>query len=176
MKGLLEADLTQLPLWAAVAFAARCARRVQPFISKGWPRMPKNLVADVERAIAAAEQFAEQAAGLPDYAAAADADLAVDVATAARRFAKAEEITSYIDAAAAAAYAAAEAADLVRGAPWAQREKVYELVGRAVRGASSLVQVRDDIGRDYERLLQAAQSQGWHDQAPVPPSFFDQAA
>ena len=166
-------DLTKLPLWAAVAFAARCARRVQPYIRKGWPKMPKSLVADIENAIAIAEKFAALAAGVPDYSASADADLAVDVGTAAIRFAKAQEVRAYIDAAAAAAYAADEAADLVKGAAWANREKVYELIDRSVSGATTLSQVAADIRADYERLLQAAQNQHWDDGTPVSPSFFD---
>ena len=44
-------DIAILPRWARVAFAARCARRVQPLFMTGWPDAPKEHVESVERAI-----------------------------------------------------------------------------------------------------------------------------
>ena len=168
-----DADLARLPLWAAVAFAARCARQVQLFIKQGWPSMPKNLTADVERAIAIAERCAGQAKGVPNYSPAADADQAGDAQGTAARWAEDKTITPYIDAAVGAAYAADVAGDYVAGASWARHEKVYELVGRALRGATAQVQVQAALSADYARLLQAAQDQQWNDETPVPATFFD---
>nr|CAA9293149.1 hypothetical protein AVDCRST_MAG63-4535 [uncultured Armatimonadetes bacterium] len=171
-------DLARLPLWAAVAFAARCARRVQPLFEAGWPQTAKfrraraEQAAALERAIAVAERFAAQAAGEPGYSAAADADHAVDAQTAAGQFAADKAITAYADAAAGAAYAADVAADLTAGAAWARREDVYDLAARAVRGAASHPPTQADIRQDFERLVGAAQGQEWDDRTPVPATFF----
>ena len=37
-------DLDKLPRWAIVAFAARCARRVQPLFTALWPVAPQEHV------------------------------------------------------------------------------------------------------------------------------------
>ena len=37
-----EKEIKQLPRWAQVAFAARCARRVQPLFSMFWPDAPQE--------------------------------------------------------------------------------------------------------------------------------------
>jgi hypothetical protein len=51
-------DLRLLPRWAVVAFAARCARRVQPGFNFFWTDAPEEYVKGVESAIAQAEQAA----------------------------------------------------------------------------------------------------------------------
>jgi hypothetical protein len=61
-------ELAQLPLWALVAYAARCARRVQPFFTLPDDHPEKQThMAAVEGAIRTAEDFAR---GIP----VADAD------------------------------------------------------------------------------------------------------
>lgn len=62
-------EIAQLPRWARVAFAARCARRAQPNFLKHWP--PKEHIDGIENAIAIAEHNAANA-----YAAAAAYDAA----------------------------------------------------------------------------------------------------
>ena len=52
-----EEALLGLPRWARVAFAARCARRVQPLFA-GWPRASEKNVAGIDGAIATAEKTA----------------------------------------------------------------------------------------------------------------------
>jgi hypothetical protein len=64
-------DLEKLPLRAIVAFAARCARRVQPLFRSG----EKNELRAVEAAIACAERCARGEEGAPTFAfSLADAD------------------------------------------------------------------------------------------------------
>src|SRR4051812_42839932 len=46
-----EQDLAALPLWARVAFAARCARRVLPLYRAAWPDAPAEHVAALQIAV-----------------------------------------------------------------------------------------------------------------------------
>ena len=48
-------ELAELPKLAVVAFAARCARRVQPFFRQDWPSKYDVYFNSVENAISAAE-------------------------------------------------------------------------------------------------------------------------
>jgi hypothetical protein len=61
----VQVEPEQLPHWGRVAFAAGCARRVQPLFAEAWPDAIHDRVAAVERAIALAEQSAaeQQASG-----------------------------------------------------------------------------------------------------------------
>lgn len=57
-----EMPLASLPHWKRVAFAARCARRVQPLFEKYWPKAPAKYANAVRQAIALAEQSAANGA------------------------------------------------------------------------------------------------------------------
>lgn len=59
-------EILQLPRWAQVAFAARCARRVEPLFLNNWPDAPLKHVEAVSHAVAAVEQFAGQLNGIFD--------------------------------------------------------------------------------------------------------------
>lgn len=50
-------ELAELPRWAQVAFAIRCARRVQPLFQATWPDAPEEAVAAIEHALRCAEQL-----------------------------------------------------------------------------------------------------------------------
>jgi PTS system nitrogen regulatory IIA component len=104
-------ELTQLPLRALVAYAARCARRVQPFfaLSDDHPEKQRH-VAAVERAIRIAEEFVR---GIP--VAASDATEASDAASKASH-AAAWPAWAATRAATGAARAAARAA--ARDSAW----------------------------------------------------------
>jgi len=56
----MQVDPERLPHWSRVAFAARCARRVQPLFAEAWPGAAPARVAAVERAIALAERSAAE--------------------------------------------------------------------------------------------------------------------
>jgi hypothetical protein len=74
-----EAELKTLSRWARVAFAVRCAQRVQPLFSYFWPDAPPEYHAAVDRAIMLASRSAARptAASYKDLSAVADvADLA----------------------------------------------------------------------------------------------------
>ncbi|MEM9065772.1 MAG: hypothetical protein AAGB51_09820, partial [Planctomycetota bacterium] len=54
-------ELRTLPRWALVAYAARCARRVQPLFKASWPDAPAEHVEAVDKAITLAERSAAAA-------------------------------------------------------------------------------------------------------------------
>lgn len=108
-------ELGRLPRRAMVAFAGRCARRVQPLFKQFWPEAPQEHVDALARAIILVETSAVSRVSASDLRAAysaanraavraADAGLAADAADAARSAAR---------AAARAARSAAYA-----GGPW----------------------------------------------------------
>ncbi len=51
-------DMAQLPIWAIVAFAARCARRVQPIFTT-WPKALRMSIDAINNAISIAEMISE---------------------------------------------------------------------------------------------------------------------
>lgn len=62
-------DFSQLPHWARIAFAARCARRVMFLYREHWPRTPEKYPNALSKAVALAEQSAsagEQVEGLKE--------------------------------------------------------------------------------------------------------------
>ncbi len=64
-----EEEIAQLPRWARVAFAARCARRVLPLFQRYWPNAPAEHLAAVTQAIDLSEQAAARAVkGVDDAA------------------------------------------------------------------------------------------------------------
>jgi hypothetical protein len=134
--------LRGLPRRAVIAFAARCARRVQPLFPaeppSGFPpdKWEKHRL-DVALAIDAAERYA---GGRNNKPPAADAD-----ARAA-------------DAAAAAAAAAARAAAFAAAAAAA---------ARAADAADT-----SSIRRDFDLLCGSAHLESWTEDTPIPPEFF----
>jgi hypothetical protein len=92
--GDIRERLAQLPRRAVVAFAARCARRVQP-LTHALPQQGRDAI---DRAIASAEAFAK------------DDSRAADAAEAAARAARADEAARAAHLAARAAHLAATAA------------------------------------------------------------------
>lgn len=138
-------EILQLPRWARVAFAARCARRVQPLFLAAWPQVPQKYAEAIVRAI----DFAEQSAADAAKAAYADADADADAYAA-----RADAAAARADAA-AAAYAARAAA---RAAAYADKNMA------AI--------VRNTIRFDFDTLLQFSQNSKWDDSTPVPPTVF----
>jgi hypothetical protein len=145
-------DIKQLPRWAQVAYAARCARLVLPLFKENWPDAPKERVVAVEKAVEIAEQSAAAAAYAAFAAATADAAAA---AAAAAAFA-AVTAAAAADAYAADAYAAAAAAD---AADAAEKSKRLDLIPQ--------------MKMDFQTLLRLAKEQRWNDDTPVPPTVFE---
>lgn len=154
MKLPTEDEIRQLPRWARVAFAARCARGALQLLSRSWPdaTAPRGRIGDhlraVERAVAAAEQSAAAARAV------ADAYIAGAVSLAA-----ADTPTEVV----AVARAAAAAADATRAADTAYAAHTAALAAAEVKSPVT-------IARDFQIIR--ARAGGWTDDTPVPPDVF----
>lgn len=156
-------EIEQLPRWARVSFAARCARRVEPLFHHNWPSASETHERHVRHAVEHAEMFASEgmfdldvdgtatfsaveAAEAGDAATAAEAIIAANVADAA--YAAASVITAVdpADATVATVVSASDAAD-----------------------ASDLAWL---LRQDYETVSDAGRRRNWTDDTPVPPSVF----
>ena len=158
-------------MWAAVAFAAHCARTVFPQFLRTYPAIPPEQVADVERAVFIAEILATLGKGIPNYAAVADGDHAVDVGPNTNSQTPDFELAGSLkDAAAAAAYAADMAAGFTSAERWAKREDVYRLVRRALDGALASEKIRDELLVVLQELAGTAHENAWTDSTPVSPA------
>lgn len=135
-------EIAQLRRWAQLAFAARCARRVQPLFKHFWPDAPKKHVDAVDAAVRLAEHCAS-IGSLTDASADDAADAADDAAHAA---------DDHAEAAGVAAFAAAHAAT-------AAFADAAAFAGIATRN-------------DYELLKTVASLAGWDDDTAVPPDVF----
>ena len=159
-------ELTDLPRWACVAFAARCARRVLPLFARAWPAAPRRFSYAVARAVTLAERAAAHAGADPDHARALalEADLA------------AEQAASDAEAGRTAAYSAAHAAvNAVGAAAWPE-EAASGAYYAATDAADALAQIvgepGDAILADLELLRAAVRRDKWTARTGVPPAFF----
>lgn len=162
-----EEELATLPRWACVAFAARCARRVQPLFKHFWPGAPEKHVAAIDAAITTIELSAIGYLGT--IGAVEIARAAADNATAARAVVAGTAAAAVVSAGtAAAATRAADSASTVAAAATA--------AFRSARAAADATDARTvasaAIRRDFELLKAAAEAENWTDDTPVPPEFF----
>ena len=185
---LTQKELEDLPCWAVVAFAARCARRSLP-LYQGCGNIPLENTQAVENAVSMAEdiaakgtceesQAAELAAREAEYAArAAEASLkdksnSEDDAKAAAHAARAAEY-------AARAAGRAHGKDLTQNAARvtsrfaakdAERAAIYSHFSLEALDAksSSCAAMR----QDYNNLRQAVEKEHWTMQKSVLPDFF----
>jgi hypothetical protein len=150
-----QEEIEQLPHWARIAFAARCAQRVLPIARRVWPADdPYHHL----KAIGAAVAFAEQTASTAPQR-------TRELGDAGHRLAEAAGdavACAPNEAAGAAAYAAANAANRVAR-------------HAAVRAAEAILRVSGDprdlraIRQDFERFRCLAKKHKWIDDTPVPP-------
>jgi hypothetical protein len=192
-------EIAKLPRWAQVAFAARCARRVQPLFKVFWPEAPAEHCEAIERAIRLAESSAGSAR-LPAHAADADAadaarNAAEDAAKAAEdkdddiedAYTAAEDVEDAAKAA-DAADAAADAADAANAANENDEDDDEDDDEDAAEAANAVADAADAANRwgrapsresvvrvirmDFEKLKAAAKKERWTNETPVPPEFF----
>ena len=168
-----------LPHWARVAFAARCARRVQPLLRGHWPDVKRERIDAVERAIDLAERSAAQ--GRPEDGLDEAILHAVMAAGAALRqvydVPNSTEPAPRDETDAAIASQTAKAAENTAEAARAEAPKsarcALEAFGFAYAAATDAGQpaIIRYIRRDFAILRCAARSKGWTDKTPVPASF-----
>ena len=162
-----EEEIAQLPRWAQVAFAARCARRVQPLFTAGWAKSAGTRAEAVDRAISLTEAYAaDPTSGNPtSVREAADSVYKIAYATA-----ESDPGSSVRRAASDAAFAAASAAfDHNESFQYA---KHASLGAPVVEGRVNPERVLQAMRRDFELLQGAAQREKWTDDTPVPMAFF----
>jgi hypothetical protein len=180
-----EQELRALPRWALVAFAARCARRVQPLFKDGWPDAPVEDVQALERVIVLAEQSAASASVVPAGEAFAAAEGASAAYAAVDTFAA--NTKNAINPANAARFAAAAVAYTTARGTATPRATEYDAADAAVvasRAASAYGAYIDPVAHgpvnaatlamryDLELLTETAKNEKWDDRTPVPPEFF----
>ena len=151
------AEILQLPRWARVAFAARCARRVLPQFNANWPDAPPEYAQAVESAVSIAESSARNAT--------------VDLVSGPMRaaYAAARDADTY-HLARSAAYTAAIAANTAGAAFFGATpaDAAEEAAAAAVEAGASASQIR----ADYNLLRYYSWQHGWTDETPVPPEVF----
>ena len=165
----IEGQLKDIPRWGCVAFAARCARRVQPLFVKSWPDAPQEHIDAIEKAIDLAELMAAD----PSVRNRGAADTGANAAAAARAAANAKANARTAHAAAYAANAAVAYTDVADVADAAARAAAYAAYAAY---AYADVAFADDLGnniRNDVQALQAAHEKGLIDEnGSVPQSLF----
>lgn len=159
-----EKEIAQLPRWAQVAFAARCARRVLPLFKAGCPDASEKHVSAVERAVDIASQAASQA-HVASQTAAWDAAMVASQAqaiAASQAQAKAAAMVAVLAATASASQAASQAL------PQAVARAASQAHVATLTAAASGSWIRED----FDLLAQTARAEQWTDNTPVPPEFF----
>lgn len=175
-----EMEIAKLPRWAVVAFAARCARRVQPLFQAHWPDAPDKYASTLEFGIELVERVA---AGNADAnitgaeLAAGNAASAQVAAVAANNVAIAanaeDDKVAAVNAASAVRHAADAAGHGGHGDQAAGAAASAALAAAAAGSqAASGRNVTKAIRLDFDRLRNATVHEKWDDQTPVPPEFF----
>ena len=155
-------EMRELPNLAIVAFAARCARRVQPLLRAGWPDAPEEELEAVETAIAVAEQYS--ATGTASLVETAQSYRATETARAAE--AVGAQRSANVAYAAEAAYAAA------RAAAKAPEAASFAAAGAAEAAARASDAARSAIRRDFDQIHRACLVDKWREDTSVPVDFF----
>jgi len=167
----MQVDPERLPHWTRVAFAARCARRVQPLFAEAWPEAPQTRVAAVERAIALAERSAtrQQACdGLEDAALGAiqaagraliphNHPLQVEDGEASPVGSEAALVASFV---AKVAEKAAEAAIAAPGASGGPAQEAFDFALDAIHAAGR-PGLMEMLEADFEVATKVAPSRAW---------------
>jgi hypothetical protein len=174
-----DTELLALPLWAIVAFAARCARRVQPLLLSAWSEWPARHFEPVESAIA----FAESVARNPNQLA-SHVDRTNEIAFGAWLDSAKEQSRvvcglAIVHAARSAAEAAIAARTHVTSGNIRRDSEVMDrvvhsamaaamLAQRAVTAAFSYIDAHQWMIRsDIESLAALARQNKWTDESPV---------
>lgn len=175
-----EKELQQLPRWAIVAFATRCARRVEPLLAQVWSKAPYEHIQAISRSITIAESSARTGRGEDStifsaaaYANASANDDAAD--TNADDLIAAFAVTNAAGEAAKAAYFASNIfanstasnanSDVVAAAYLAAVNAVNAINAHDANGGGDAANVA--ARSDYDLLLTRASRARWTNDTPV---------
>jgi hypothetical protein len=166
-----EEEIELLPRWAQVAFAARCARRVQPLILHDWPDAPQVFLDNIDKAITLAEASAADPASASEKTSAATRAFAFAfAATRASAFVD-DAADAAADAATRASAASAFVDDAADAAAFAFAATRASASATRAFAAFARAAVRA-IRADFELLGALARREGWDNDTPVPPEVF----
>lgn len=149
-----EQEVAALPRWARMAFAARCAKRLLPLLSRGEGAVTPEYRLAVESVVAAAEQSA-----------AAGALRSRELAAAVREVKAGQAETS------------GPAGRVVTAALAAAHAMGCDAAHTAVELLTSLATVRTlryacQPRLDFDRIQLLGRQREWNDDTPVPPGWF----
>ncbi len=164
-------EIAQLPRWARVAFAARCARRVLPTFRSHWPRAIVKL-RQLRRAVEVVESTATNGSR--------------DLQSLHESAATAERVNELVhhelqgmggaDDVGAGPIAAHASRCVINALQTAADEAVSPaIVSLTVHSAWACQISLAALTGDFRLLERLARSQHWTDATPVPPSVFDTA-
>ena len=157
-------DLLELPRWARVAFAIRCARLVQPLLVIHLPAAGTRKVEAVETAIRLAGDVASEA---PAWARDKVVIRLHAAFVAATKMSKSVEKQS--PAAGAVLKAAAQAAAAAESA--CCQGRVKDAVAGADAAAAAVAadpSCLESVCRYWRELRDAARAKGWTNESPIP--------
>jgi len=153
-------EISQLPRWAQVAFAARCARRVLPIIPLVQPQDACLTVKAAVRAVADAEIAA--AISTPS-----------DLQTSANIHLLNHSYWESDADAQAAAHAMSSVLCAIREAEQNdQLPRAHLGVEFASKAASLIADIKPFLRRDFDDLVKLSEWQRWTNDTPVPPEVF----
>jgi hypothetical protein len=166
----LSKDVAKLPRWARVAFAAGCARRVQPLFKAHLPSATARQIATIERAISLAEEVARQAPAWASDAVVIRLHAAFQAADKLARSLRRQN-----PGAGAIALAAAKTAEAAEYACCQGRTKDATAAAQAAKAACEAdpsESLRTEICKSWNDLHAAAQAEKWTKETPIPARFF----
>lgn len=159
-KQTSEFDPDAIPHWARVAFAARCARRIQVYFREHDSDVPGRMMDAMENATTLAEQSARNGVA---------ADNAEEMVKRALQITCDSELKTVVMTFAANA-AQAVASGPQKSNAWAWHN--YEGT-RKFAEAESAPELFEQAQRDFRELHRRAETEQWNDASPVDPSVLD---
>jgi hypothetical protein len=161
-----EGEVANLPWWARVAFAARCANRVLPLLQESWPDISDDYLAEVLSSLKAATKAADQAVRDPEVAGIfrlGAADAAHHVST--RALNEGRERASKIAFVTALAINTAYAEDTPRqvNLAWGALAHAWNLLHESGKKV---------VREEFDRLKSLAEWQAWTNDTPVSQEVF----
>gem|GEM_PF-6067889 len=173
-------EISSLPRWAKVAFAAHTARRVLPAVRYFWKGAPAHHLQALDKAVRVTEHAAgDIGAAAAVHAAIVDAHGVADAVDPAAARAAADT-TAYATAAITATYdatyhatydAAGETRVVAEATAYAAAEAANVLFRTATIDTPLTAQLRC-IRRDFVRLKRLARKEKWTDDTPVSAEVF----
>jgi hypothetical protein len=166
--------LADLPHWARVAFAARCARQVFPLLAQHWPKVPSKYSNAVRLAIDLTEQSAAEGRaveGLKD--AVPHAVVAAGAALLSPKFAQGESVPENAYSGTIASFVA-KAAEKAGESARADADESFlaamQAWSFATNAAASAEEegIGEELTEDFVKLHRTAARDKWTDRTKIP--------